>query len=748
MTIDEKQPSPSASNSHASTNRVPLTMEQLQAKAHAYTASIQRHRNQRRRQSKTLMKSKKKQQVNGKKPRIDMAHAPKSLMPPEHVRKIVRDHGDLSHKKYAKDKRVHLGALKYVPHAILKLLENMPMPWEQVRYVKCLYHVTGAITFVDETPRVIEPVYMAQWATMWVMMRREKRDRRHFKRMRFPPFDDEEPPLDYADNLADVEPLEAVRMDLDAQGEDAPVAEWLYDHKPLQDTPWSPGSGYRRWRLDRDVMACLHRLASPLLSDLQDPNYRFLFGLDSFYTGKALSLAIPGGPKFEPLFRDKLPGMQDDEDWNEFNDLNRLIFRQPIRSEYRIAYPFLYNSDVRGVKIPWHNDRPACLWQPPQDPDLPALHYRPDLHPIVDYNASKKQAAGQQHPSNSNEDLKMDDGEDEGEEFRLPPGTVPFLSNKPLFTVKTAQALALYWAPHPFNKFAGKTKRPLDIPLVKQWYQEHCPPGLPVKVRVSYQRLLKRHVYNSLHTPPPSTAGRRNPRNKTQSPKKTLLSVLAQTKFFQATELDWVEAGLQVCRQGYNMLSLLIQRKRLSYLHLDYNFNLKPIKTLTTKERKRSRFGNAFHLCREILRLIKLLVDSHVQYRLGNVDAFQLADGLHYIFNHVGQLTGMYRYKYKLMRQIRACKDLKHLLYYRFNTGPVGKGPGCGFWGPAWRVWVAFLRGVTPLLERWLGNLLARHFEGRHIKAVAKTITKQRVESHYDLELRAAVLHDILDMLP
>ena len=34
----------------------------------------------------------------------------------------------------------------------------------------------------------------------------------------------------------------------------------------------------------------------------------------------------------------------------------------------------------------------------------------------------------------------------------------------------------------------------------------------------------------------------------------------------------------------------------------------------------------------------------------------------------MGQLTGMYRYKYKLMRQIRMCKDLKHLIYYRFNT--------------------------------------------------------------------------------
>lgn len=45
--------------------------------------------------------------------------------------------------------------------------------------------------------------------------------------------------------------------------------------------------------------------------------------------------------------------------------------------------------------------------------------------------------------------------------------------------------------------------------------------------------------------------------------------------------------------------------------------------------------------------------------------------------------------------------------------GPVGKGPGCGFWAPGWRVWLFFMRGITPLLERWLGNLLARQFEGK-----------------------------------
>ena len=68
----------------------------------------------------------------------------------------------MSSKKYRHDKRVYLGALKFVPHAVYKLLENMPMPWEQVRDVRVLYHITGAITFVDEIPWVVEPIFLAQ----------------------------------------------------------------------------------------------------------------------------------------------------------------------------------------------------------------------------------------------------------------------------------------------------------------------------------------------------------------------------------------------------------------------------------------------------------------------------------------------------------------------------------------------------------------------------------------------------------
>ncbi|KAF8445728.1 NUC069, PrP8 N-terminal domain-containing protein [Boletus edulis BED1] len=90
----------------------------------------------------------------------------KQDLPPEHVRKFIKDHGDMSNRKFRNDKRVHLGALKYVPHAVVKLLENIPYPWEQVREVPILYHITGAITFVNEVPRIIEPVYHAQPSTM------------------------------------------------------------------------------------------------------------------------------------------------------------------------------------------------------------------------------------------------------------------------------------------------------------------------------------------------------------------------------------------------------------------------------------------------------------------------------------------------------------------------------------------------------------------------------------------------------
>ncbi|KAI4636328.1 Pre-mRNA-processing-splicing factor 8 [Alternaria incomplexa] len=663
----------------------------------------------------------------GEKRKAGFVETQKADLPPEHLRKVFRDIGDVSQKKFTTDKRSYLGALKFMPHAVLKLLENMPMPWESRRDVKVLYHTNGCLTLVNEVPRVIEPVFHAQWAAMWLAMRKEKSDRRHFKRMRFPPFDDEEPPLSYSENIEDVEPLEPIQLELD-EDEDSPVYDWFYEHRALLDTPHVNGPSYETWNLDLPQMATLYRLSKQLLSDIVDKNYFHMFDMDSFQTAKALNVAIPGGPRFEPLYKDIDPN---DEDFGEFNAIDRIIFRSPIRTEYRVSYPYLYNSLPRSVKLAWYS-HPQVVYVRAEDPDLPAFYFDPGINPI------SSRAVAPKNISVSHEDLVFgEDDEDDEDDFQMPEEMEPFMADEEIATPDTASAIALWWAPHPFDKRSGRMVRAQDVPLVKQWYLEHVPAGQPVKVRVSYQKLLKTFVLNELHKKPPQAQNKQN-----------LMRTLKSTKFFQQTKIDWVEAGLQVCRQGYNMLNLLIHRKNLTYLHLDYNFNLKPVKTLTTKERKKSRFGNAFHLMREILRLTKLIVDAQVQYRLGNIDAFQLADGILYAFNHVGQLTGMYRYKYKLMHQIRSCKDLKHLIYYRFNSGPVGKGPGCGFWAPAWRVWLFFMRGIIPLLERWLGNLLSRQFEGRHSKGVAKTVTKQRVESHFDLELRAAVMSDLMDMMP
>lgn len=652
---------------------------------------------------------------------------PKPEMPPQHLRKIMIDHGDLSLNKVASDKRSHLGSLKYLPHALLKLLENMPQPWEQQKEVKVLYHTTGAITFVNEIPRVIEPVYIAQWAATWNMMRREKKDRKHFKRMRFPPFDDEEPPLDWLENLEDVAPQDAIRLKEIENDEE--LQDWFYDQKPLvEDSDIVNGESYKCWNLDLPTMDKLYQISKPILSQQEGSK----FDKRALFTAKSLNVALPGGPKFEPLFKDKINNPEF-EDFTEFNSIDRIIFRTPVRTEYKVDYPYLYNSFVKNVSlVPLNKTLSTTTHQ--SEKGLSSFTFNTKFNPIV---PKKKRKSTRSEEVN---ELLLDvepllswtevaQGNDDNiEEFKEllvePKGT--------------GSALNLLSAPYPFNRRSGRTVRAQDVALTKDWYVRSVPKGSTPKVRVSYQKLLKNSVLNELHNP-----SRRN--KKTRRAK--LLKTLKSTKYFQQTTIDWVEAGLQVCRQGFNMLNLLIHKRGLTYLHLDYNFNLKPTKTLSTKERKKSRFGNAFHLIRELLRAIKIIVDSHVQYRLGNVDAYQLADGLYYVLNHLGQLTGIYRYKYKVMHQIRQCKDLKHIVYQRFNK-IIGKGPGCGFWQPAWRVWIFFLRGIIPLLERWLGNLIARQFEGRRQNDVAKTITKQRVDAYYDIELRAQVMHDILDMIP
>ena len=85
------------------------------------------------------------------------------------------------------------------------------------------------------------------------------------------------------------------------QGETTPLESALINapHRMVN------GSTYRRWNLSLSVLSTLYRLGNQLVTDLVDDNYFYLFDVKSFFTAKALNLAIPGGPKFEPLVKDQ-----------------------------------------------------------------------------------------------------------------------------------------------------------------------------------------------------------------------------------------------------------------------------------------------------------------------------------------------------------------------------------------------------------------------------------------------------------
>lgn len=120
------------------------------------------------------------------------------------------------------------------------------------------------------------------------------------------------------------------------------------------------------------------------------------------------------------------------------------------KSEYKIAMPHLYNSRVRGVKVQKYQHQ-AMLYQKAEDLDSPAFSYESHINPI-----SARHFA--------DEDVVVFDDEDDG--FKMPTGMFEFLKDEPLQTEMTANAIGLYWAPHPFDKRSGYTRRAQDIPLV------------------------------------------------------------------------------------------------------------------------------------------------------------------------------------------------------------------------------------------------------------------------------------------
>jgi pre-mRNA-processing factor 8 len=102
------------------------------------------------------------------------------------------------------------------------------------------------------------------------------------------------------------------------------------------------------------------------------------------------------------------------------------------------------------------------------DFDLPAFYFDPLINPISLRGFTPKNA-----PMVSI--FGLNDADED--EFELPEDVLPFLEDKPIENDLTADAIALWRAPDPYNRRSGRKRRAQDIPLVKNWYLEHCPPN-------------------------------------------------------------------------------------------------------------------------------------------------------------------------------------------------------------------------------------------------------------------------------
>ncbi|EFO61908.1 Splicing factor-like protein, putative [Giardia lamblia P15] len=227
--------------------------------------------------------------------------------------------------------------------------------------------------------------------------------------------------------------------------------------------------------------------------------------------------------------------------------------------------------------------------------------------------------------------------------------------------------------------------------------------------------------------------------NKGQIKGKSVATVLrTSSQFSIISNVDWIEAAQCLLAQAHDAMTLILHRKNITFLSLDYNFNLAHIKILSTKERKQSRFGKAFHLVRELTKFLKYVVDTHIAYRLLLIDYPTFLAGLHHLFLNIGTLTSIYRYKYKILNQIRQLKALGML---------CGDVP---FYHPLQCIMNNYLRGLSPLLEAYLSRLLARTvgIVEKEPGNSSKRVTHQRSLANQIVEQRNRYVGRFVSMYP
>lgn len=90
------------------------------------------------------------------------------------------------------DSRIYLGSLRYIPFSILSLLKNLPAPWKTSDFLPLIIHENKSLLIIESNTNILPEFSSTLWNLIWVLNRKEKINRIHFQRIKFPIFDDEE----------------------------------------------------------------------------------------------------------------------------------------------------------------------------------------------------------------------------------------------------------------------------------------------------------------------------------------------------------------------------------------------------------------------------------------------------------------------------------------------------------------------------------------------------------------------------
>jgi len=100
------------------------------------------------------------------------------------------------------------------------------------------------------------------------------------------------------------------------------------------------------------------------------------------------------------------------------------------------------------------------------DPDLPAFYFDPLINPISLRGFTPKNV-----PLISYEDTIFGPNDADDDDFELPDEVEPFLEDsKPLKNDMTADAVALWWAPEPYNRRSIRENLPGSLQIMSGNY--------------------------------------------------------------------------------------------------------------------------------------------------------------------------------------------------------------------------------------------------------------------------------------